>query len=75
MQTDRVDQKVEGGNRGYLKGTPPPPVEHTSTRPLIAVDVDLIESNTKATEAQSSQTQEQGAAQKETSAARAEQIK
>jgi hypothetical protein len=43
MTVDRVDQKVQG-NRGYLKGTPPPLKERTNlTRPLIAVDMDLVE--------------------------------
>ena len=43
MTVDRADQKVEG-NRGYLKGTPPPAVDHTgSKRSLIAVDMDLID--------------------------------
>ena len=43
MTVDRVDQKVEG-NRGYLKGTPPPAEDHTgSKRTLIAVDMDLVD--------------------------------
>ncbi len=42
MTVDRVDQKVDG-NRGYLKGTPPPETERTNLkRPLIAVDMDLV---------------------------------
>ena len=42
MIVDRVDQKVEG-NRGYLKGTPPPEQERANLkRSLIAVDMDLI---------------------------------
>lgn len=46
MQTDRVDQKMEAGNRGYLKGTPPPAEDRSGLkRSLIAVDIDLIESN------------------------------
>ena len=50
MTVDRVDQKVEG-NRGYLKGTPPPLKERTNlTRPLIAVDMDLVEIKGKATQ-------------------------
>ena len=41
MKTDRLDQKVEG-NRGYLKGTPPPAEDLTGRqRPWIAIDVDL----------------------------------
>ena len=43
MTVDRVDQKVEG-NKGFLKGTPPPSEERIGLkRPLIAVDMDLIE--------------------------------
>ena len=43
MTVDRVDQKVEG-NRGYLKGTPPPLKDRTGLkRSLIAVDMDLVE--------------------------------
>ena len=43
MTVDRTDQKVDG-NRGYLKGTPPPAEDHTgSKRSLIAVDMDLID--------------------------------
>ena len=43
MTVDRVDQKVDG-NRGYLKGTPPPEKERTNLkRPLIAVDMDLVD--------------------------------
>lgn len=41
MKVDRTDQKVEG-NRGYLKGTPPPEAPRTNLqRELIAVDIDL----------------------------------
>ena len=43
MTVDRVDQKVEG-NRGYLKGTPPPEQARANLkRPLIAVDMDLVD--------------------------------
>jgi len=43
MTVDRVDQVVEG-NKGFLKGTPPPSPERANrTRPLIAVDMDLVE--------------------------------
>ncbi len=43
MTVDRVDQKA-GGNRGYLRGTPPPEQERANLkRPLIAVDMDLID--------------------------------
>ena len=42
MKTDRVDQKLDAGNRGYLKGTPPPaPDRGDLKRPWIAVDVNL----------------------------------
>ena len=45
MKTDRVDQKLEEGNRGYLHGTPPPPPDRGDLkRPWIAVDVDLPDS-------------------------------
>ncbi len=41
MEMDRVDQKMEG-NRGYLKGTPPPAEDRSNLkRPFIAVDIDL----------------------------------
>ena len=44
MKTERVDQKMDIGNRGYLKGSPPPAKDRTGLkRPLIAVDIDLIE--------------------------------
>lgn len=46
MTTDRVDQKLEAGNRGYLEGTPPPVGDRGDLkRPWIAVDVDLPESS------------------------------
>jgi len=46
MKTDRIDQKLEEGNRGYLKGTPPPVGDRGDLkRPWIAVDVDLPESS------------------------------
>lgn len=46
MKTDRVDQKLEEGNRGYVKGTPPPVEDRGDLkRPWIAVDVDLPESS------------------------------
>ena len=44
MTTERVDQKMEIGNRGYLKGTPPPPKYRGDLkRPFIAVDINLPE--------------------------------
>jgi hypothetical protein len=59
MTVDRVDQKVEG-NRGYLKGTPPPEKERTNrTRPLIAVDMDLIEIKGRPTQATTIVTKQQ----------------
>ncbi len=46
MKIDRIDQKLEGGNRGYLEGTPPPVGDRGDLkRPWIAVDVDLPESS------------------------------
>lgn len=43
MNVERVDQKVQG-NRGYVKGTPPPAKDETGRqRTLIAVDMDLVE--------------------------------
>lgn len=42
MTMDRVDQKMEIGNRGYLKGTPPPLEDRGDLkRSFIAVDIDL----------------------------------
>lgn len=39
---DRTDQNIAEGNRGYLKGTPPPAPERGELkRALITVDVDL----------------------------------
>ena len=44
MTVDRIDQKVDEGNRGYLKGTPPPAQDRAGLkRPLIAVDIGLPE--------------------------------
>ena len=44
METDRVDQKMDTGNRGYLKGAPPPAKDRAGLkRSLIAVDIDLID--------------------------------
>ena len=46
MKTDRVDQNLNEGNRGYLKGTPPPVKDRGDLkRPWIAIDVDLPESS------------------------------
>lgn len=42
MTMDRVDQKMDVGNRGYLMGTPPPPEDRGELkRQFIAVDIDL----------------------------------
>jgi len=47
MKTDRVDQDLKVGNRGYLKGTPPPAPDRSGLkRPWLAVDVDLISTGT-----------------------------
>lgn len=47
--TDRTDQQISG-NRGYLKGTPPPAEDRTGIkREFIAVDIDLPEIKGKAT--------------------------
>jgi hypothetical protein len=42
MEVPRGDQKMDSGNRGYLKGTPPPAEDRTGLkRPFLAVDVDV----------------------------------
>lgn len=44
MKMDRIDQKMDTGNRGYLKGTPPPVKDRGDLkRPFIAIDIDLVE--------------------------------
>ena len=44
MKMDRVDQKLDAGNRGYLKGTPPAPEDRGDLkRPFIALDIDLVD--------------------------------
>lgn len=44
MKIDRVDQEMRIGNRGYLKGTPPPAEDRSSLkREFIAVDIDLVD--------------------------------
>ena len=49
MNTDREDQKIEG-NRGYLKGTPPPLKERGDLkRPYLTVDVEIPEVDEKQT--------------------------
>jgi len=40
-QVERKDQNI-AGNRGYLKGTPPPPEDKTGRkRPFLTIDIDL----------------------------------
>jgi len=51
MKVDREDQKLDMGNRGYLKGVPPPARERGELkRPLIAVDIDLVQVQGKKTQ-------------------------
>ena len=41
QEFERADQKISG-NRGYLKGTPPPAEDRTGLkRELMAIDIDL----------------------------------
>src|SRR3989338_11273281 len=40
-EVPRVDLQMEGGNRGYLLGTPPPPRELKTTRQIIHTDVEI----------------------------------
>lgn len=41
-KVDRVDQNVDGGNRGYLIGTPPPAQDRGELkRPFMNVDIDF----------------------------------
>lgn len=41
-KVDRTDQVVDSGNRGYLKGTPPPAGDRGDLkRPFMTVDIDL----------------------------------
>jgi len=48
MKMDRTDQNVKEGNRGYLKGTPPPADDRSGLkREFIAVDIDLPEEGGK----------------------------
>ncbi|MBI4597846.1 MAG: LysM peptidoglycan-binding domain-containing protein [Candidatus Omnitrophica bacterium] len=37
----RVDLVLEGGNRGYLIGTPPPPMEQKTSRQMVQTDVEI----------------------------------
>lgn len=42
FKRNRVDQKVQEGNRGYLKGTPPPAEERKDVkRTMYGVDVEI----------------------------------
>ncbi len=46
MKMDRQDQDLRFGNKGYLKGTPPPGQDRTGIkREFIALDIDLITPN------------------------------
>lgn len=48
MDTERTDQTMNAGNRGYLKGTPPPADDRSGLkRKLVAVDIDLPEGTRK----------------------------
>ena len=40
-EVPRVDLKLEGGNRGYLVGTPPAPDEMNATRQIVATDIEI----------------------------------
>ncbi len=41
-KVDRIDQNVDGGNRGYLMGTPPPVQDRGELkRPFMNVDIDF----------------------------------
>lgn len=43
MKMDRHDQNLAVGNRGYLRGTPPPQKERGDLkREFIAIDIDLV---------------------------------
>jgi hypothetical protein len=42
MKVDRKDQTMEEGNRGYLRGTPPPAKDRTGLkREYLALDIDI----------------------------------
>ncbi|MFC1570888.1 hypothetical protein ACFL4E_03805 [Candidatus Omnitrophota bacterium] len=42
FKKDRVDQNLEGGNRGYISGSPPPAdKDRDLKRTLIGVDIEL----------------------------------
>lgn len=40
-EVPRVDLKLEGGNRGYLVGTPPDAGELKATRQMVATDIEI----------------------------------
>jgi len=42
MEQDRVDQEMKKGNRGYIKGNPPPAPDRTGMkRNFIAIDIEF----------------------------------
>ena len=41
-EVPRVDLEVQGGNRGYLVGTPPASAERKPTRQMIQTDIELL---------------------------------
>jgi len=62
-KVDRKDQVVDSGNRGYLKGTPPPVGDRGELkRPFMTVDISLPTIQGQATK----ETEVAGAAKKET---------
>ena len=62
-KVDRTDQVMDSGNRGYLKGTPPPAGNRGDLkRPFMTVDIDFPAIQGNATK----ETQVVGAAKKET---------
>jgi hypothetical protein len=69
---DRVDQNLQEGNRGFLKGTPPPAPERSMKRQFVTVDVDLPPTTREAAEAAREET---SATVKKTVMVRQEEIK
>jgi hypothetical protein len=64
-KVERQDQVVDSGNRGYLKGTPPPVGDRGELkRPFMTVDIDLPSIQGKATR----KTRVVGSAKEETAA-------
>ena len=41
VEKPRVDQEIQGGNRGYLVGSPSAPANRKSTRQMIQTDIEL----------------------------------